>query len=103
MEIKECDLIDGVAQSVISSTFEVPSEERISMLRPGNTIKIGIKQTWDPNEFSAERCWSIIESIEGNTYLCSINNDLVMTHLHGIKYEDVVKVQKHNILAIYEF
>lgn len=103
MEIKECDLIDGVAQSVMHSTFEVPSEARIAKLKTGNTIKIGIKQNNDPNEFGAERCWANIKSIEGDSFICSIDNDLVMTDLHGIKYEDLVRVKKHNILAIYEF
>jgi RecB family endonuclease NucS len=103
MEIKKVDLIDGVAQSVISDTFEVPSPERIAMIQPGHTIKIGIKQNKKPKEFSAERCWATVKKIEGNSYICSIDNDLVMTSLHGIKYEDLVKVKKHNILAIYEF
>lgn len=103
MEIKGCDLIDGVAQSVMSSTFEVPSDLRISMIRPGHTIKIGIKQDKDPVDFGAERCWTKVISREGDSFVCSIDNDLVLTHLHGIKYEDLVKVHKHNILAIYEF
>lgn len=103
MEIKECDLIDGVAQSVMNSSFEVPSDLRISMIRPEHTIKIGIKQDKDPHDFGAERCWAKVISLDGDSFICSIDNDLVLTHLHGIKYGDVVKVQKHNILAIYEF
>jgi hypothetical protein len=103
MEIKKVDLIDGVAQSVMHSTFKVPSPGRISMIQPGTTIKIGIKQNKKSKEFGAERCWAIVKEIDGDSYICSIDNDLVMTNLHGIKYQDLVKVQKHNILDIYDF
>ena len=94
------DLIDGVAMSVIYDTFEVPSVDKIKSLEAGDFIKIGIKQNKDKNDFGAERFWCEIMEKSGDNFIGRVDNDLVMTHLHMVKYNDIILIQPQNILSI---
>ena len=77
-------------------TFDAPSYEDLQKLKNGDVVKVCVE---------GERFWTTIKEIHGddaNTIVAIVDNDLVRTHLHGIKYEDEIIFRKNDIYSIYK-
>ena len=97
---KTPDLLDGVAMSILYETFEVPSPEEIAKIKTGDNIKVGAKQNIDENSPNVERFWCKVIGKQGDSFLATVNNDLVLTHLHGLKFNDLIKIESYQIIGI---
>jgi len=69
-------------------TFEVPTDERLKALKPGDFVKVNAKP--------GERFWVKLDTVKGATLTGVIDNDLVYTDKHGLKMGDRVKFQRRN-------
>jgi TusA-related sulfurtransferase len=77
-------------------TFDAPSYEDLQKLKKGDIVKVCVE---------GERFWSTIKEIhedDANTVVAIVDNDLVRTHLHGIKYKDELSFHKNNIYSIFK-
>jgi len=69
-------------------TFEVPTDERLKALKPGDFVKVNAKP--------GERFWVKLDTVKGATLTGVIDNELVYTDKHGLKMGDRVKFQRRN-------
>lgn len=97
---KKSDLLDATVRSVIFETFEVSTEEEIAAIKPGNHVKVCAEFEQQENKCNGERFWCFVEQVNEDGFLCCVDNDLLFTDLHGYKFGDKIKVEKHNIIDI---
>lgn len=71
-------------------TFDCPSDKDIASIESGDHAKIAC---------DGERFWVHVIKIEDGWYKGVIDNNLVRTRLHGLKYGDPVQFQANNILS----
>ena len=74
-----------------SDTFEVPDSHALKHLQPGMLVKVCAEN---------ERFWCIIKGISGQEVTAIIDNDLVSTDLHGLKYGDEIIFETRHIYQI---
>jgi len=72
-------------------TFWIPSMSKLSSLQVGDFAKVIAP---------GERFWVIIRERKGNEFVGEINNDLVGTDLHKLKYGDLIAFKRDNICDI---
>ncbi len=97
----QLDLLQSGFRLALSSEALKPTDENIADLKVGAFIKIGL--TGD--EFPAipcEYCWTQLLNLnhDKNSYQVSIDNDLVLSHIHGLYDGDSLIITKDQILAI---
>ncbi len=89
-------LEDAQAMSILNKkTFDIPSNEDLLSIQPGNFVKVNA---------SGERFWVKVEftdSREGIIY-GRVDNDLDLTHIHGLKYGDDIEVRYYNVYSIHK-
>lgn len=73
------------------ATFEAPTADELDELRPGMHAKVCTAGE------GGERFWVKIDTIEGNTLTGKVDNDLVRTHAHGWKHNDVVTFERRHV------
>ena len=74
-------------------TWHDPSPDRKARLGKGDTVKIGVP---------GEKFWAeIVEKTEAG-FRVRVDNDLIMTDRHGLKYNDVVEITAENVCDIYD-
>jgi hypothetical protein len=73
-------------------TFYAPSAEELGALGAGSLVKVCT---------GAERFWTIIETLEGDTITAKIDNELTRTDIHGLKCDDLIQFEKRHIYQIY--
>ena len=100
--VKTPNLIDGVAQNKLYPSFEIPSLGNKAQLKAGMTVKVGVNTNPDYDGPGAERFWGIIQSIEEDSFILIIDNNLVLTDGHGLSYGDLIMVESRNIISIYD-
>lgn len=88
-------------QKEFPKTFQAPSQEELDNLKINDNIKIAVLLNTKLDDFTAERFWIKVTKIENDTVTGTVNNDLVRTHLHGLKYKDKITFEKKNIYSIY--
>ena len=72
-------------------SFWIPSMEQLDTLRVGDFAKVIAP---------GERFWVYIHEHNGNNFVGEINNDLVGTDLHKLKYGDLIAFKRENICDI---
>lgn len=73
-------------------TFEIPTLEERSSVKPGQFIKVGA---------NGERFWLRVASVmEDGSYCGIVDNDLVRSDEHGLYLGDDVIVGKEHVLDI---
>ena len=78
-------------------TFYKPSEEIISKLKVGDIVKLIFSfESDEPNVPRAERMWVIIQSINSESYVGTLDNDPY--HIKDIKAGDRVDFRKEHII-----
>lgn len=110
------NLIDARAAALANPTeFFVPSAGEFNLLTPGHLVKIGVTFKADkhvlnlegPTRISGERFWVRVTS--ATTGLLSgaivqligeVTNELVYTHIHGLKEGDLVRFEPRHVLEI---
>jgi len=73
------------------TTFEAPSLSELSGLRVGQFIKVCTE---------GERFWVKLEAIEEDKLFGRVDNELVFTERHGLRYNDKVTVQKRHVYDV---
>lgn len=73
-------------------TFKAPSPEELDELKAGDSVKISCDK---------ERFWVTIKNIDGDKISGTVDNSLVNTHIHGLRYKDTVTFEKKNIYNIF--
>jgi hypothetical protein len=76
---------------IYPNTFEAPSEKQLSMVEIGDAVKVCAIR---------ERFWVHVTAIDGNSLIGVIDNDLLFSEEHGLKYEDIVKFELRHIFSV---
>lgn len=74
-------------------TFFAPSEEDLSQIKPGVSVKVSIGR---------ERFWVTVTNVDGDEITGSVDNDLIFTEEHGLNYGDIISFKKENVYNIYD-
>ena len=79
-------------------TFTVPSTRRLSRIARDMYVKIGIEH----QHGLGERFWVIVKrhNYKEGYLIGEVNNDLVDTELHGVKYRDILRFTLENVMDI---
>lgn len=94
--MKKVKLIDAQKMNKLHpTTFEVPSKEELDGIKEGDSVKIGTKVG------IGERFWVTVTSVDGGAIKGVVNNDLVLTHEHGLVFDDEIEFKKKNVYSIY--
>lgn len=100
--IKTAKLTDAQEMKVLHpDTFYAPSEEELSMLRVGDTVKICAESSKPKEDDCSERFWVEITEIHDQNCVGRIDNDLVNTDLHGLDCDDLVHFTKRHVYNIF--
>lgn len=75
------------------STFEAPSFSELERIKPSDWVKICVA--------NLERFWVIVLSVNDEHITGTIDNHLIHTDIHELKYGDVVAFEKKHIYAIH--
>ncbi len=73
-------------------TFYAPPFDELNEIKKGSIVKIAA---------DGERFWVVVTSVKGNKITGTVNNDLVFTKDHGLRYEDRVEFEKKNVYGIF--
>lgn len=73
-------------------TFEAPTREELDSIQEGSSVKVCTND---------ERFWTVVTKIDGDNIKATVDNDLVRTKQHGLRYGDVIEFTKDNIYLIY--
>jgi hypothetical protein len=75
-------------------TFEVPAPAALNALTVGSVAKV------TPDTSPGERFWVEITEHNGNDFVGRIDNDLVLTVLHGLSRGDFIEFKSENVYSI---
>ena len=88
-------------------TFEIPSDQELKEIGPGDNVKIGVKIPPSTNEnlhptmrVDTERFWVEVEAVQDGVIQGKVNNDLIFTEQHGLKCDDRVTLMTENVYSI---
>jgi hypothetical protein len=100
-------LIDAFERSLSHpDTFNFPGFDIVEQAKPGHFLKVGAEFRDADSEWSGERFWVIVRTIEGRgaaTRLTGeINNELQCTASHGLKLGDMIAFAPQHVLD-YDF
>lgn len=73
-------------------TFEVPTIEELDNIQILDNVKISVGN---------ERFWVKVSEIKKTKVTGTINNDLVFTNTHGLRFGDTITFYKKNIYSIF--
>lgn len=92
-------MIDAEMRAIMyPTTFSVPSFQERSSLVVGQHAKIGVES---PDK-EGERFWvKVTEVVNHGYYVGQIDNDLVRTESHGLKYLDLIFFKAKHILSLH--
>lgn len=94
-------LLNGIeVQSQTPNTFIIPNEKEKASLNIGDSVKIGLYP--ESGIGASEKFWVIIsEVLQDGAFFGLVDNDLMLTHLHGYKDGDRIVFNKDHILNIW--
>ena len=75
-------------------TFDVPSQDELDNLKIDDSVKVCANH--------AERFWVTITEINGEKITGLIDNDLLYTNTHGLKFQDIITFFKCHIYDIWQ-
>lgn len=73
------------------ATFKAPSPRELDTVHPGSVVKICAGN---------ERFWVIVTDVQGFRLQGTVDNDLVHSNVHQLKYGDVVSFELRHIYQI---
>lgn len=95
--MKKANFVDAQQMQIDNpKTFYAPLQPELDEIKINDFVKIGVANQGK----RGERFWVLVTKIENQTITGIINNDLVLTHEHGLKCDDVVTFEKKNIYNI---
>lgn len=74
-----------------SATFEVPSDDSLSLLLSGDVVKVS---------HNGERFWVAVKDIFGDTIVGTVDNCLICDHPFG--HGDLITFEKRHVHSIYK-
>ncbi|MDQ6437904.1 hypothetical protein RB623_27940 [Mesorhizobium sp. LHD-90] len=100
-------LIDAFERSLSHpDTFNFPGFDIVEQAKPGNLLKIGAEFQDADSEWSGERFWVIVRTVEGAGAAVrltgGIDNELQCTDSHGLRLGDTVTFAPRHVLD-YDF
>lgn len=103
------NLIDAAARNRENPAgFQVPPPQAIAALAPGNFVKIGVEFKADEHVLNlegitkptGERFWVRLDACKHGIFYGVIDNDLVYTHIHGLRADQPVGFLAQHILDV---
>lgn len=73
-------------------TFIAPSEADLAQIKEGMHVKVSAAN---------ERFWCLVEAIDQDRITATVDNEVLGTPAHGLKYGDTVEFEKRHIYQIY--
>ncbi|EON2338977.1 hypothetical protein ACLLKL_001946 [Escherichia coli] len=73
-------------------TFSAPSAAELSMITPGTHVKVCVDD--------CERFWVLVTAVTRSGITGTVDNDLIRTHIHGLRYPDVVTFEPRHVYDI---
>lgn len=73
-------------------TFEVPTPEELAGIKAGDLVKVSIGDL--------ERFWVIVTGHEAQTITGTVDNDLLFTGRHHLKYPDVITFEERHVYVV---
>lgn len=74
-------------------TFGAPSADELGRIDVGDSVKVCAD--------NVERFWVTVTELNGDCLAGIVDNNLICTDQHGLKFGDIVKFKKCNIYSIY--
>jgi len=74
------------------TAFKVPSNKELDQIKKGSVVKICV---------GGERFWVSVTKVSGKKITGRVDNDLVNTDAHGLRYNDAVEFEKRNVYSIF--
>lgn len=91
--VSKAELVDAQQMATeYPDTFEAPTETMLAQIKVGDAVKICAN--------NKERFWVEVTAIDGKTLTGRIDNDLVFTDTHGLKYNDTVTFERRHIYQL---
>jgi hypothetical protein len=76
----------------------IPPGDALKKLRAGHVVKVGIAP--NGSRIKPELFWVIITHRTGSNFIGAVNNHLIRTEYHGVKYGDPLRFKLENIVNI---
>lgn len=97
------ELIDAFERSLsYPDTFDFPGFDIVEQAQPGNFMKIGAEFQDADSEWSGERFWVIVRTVEGAgasiRLTGEIDNELQCTASHGLRLGDRITFAPRHVL-----
>ncbi|EAO3414764.1 hypothetical protein E3L83_19515 [Salmonella enterica] len=73
------------------ATFEAPDKIELDCIMPGSHVKICAGD---------ERFWVLVTAVTREAITGTIDNDLVRTAIHGLRYNDTVSFERRHVYDI---
>ena len=73
-------------------TFEAPTTEELDNIFVGDTVKVSVL---------GERFWCEVVEVNSEVIKARVDNDLIFTDEHGIRYMDIIQFEKKNVYSIF--
>jgi len=74
-------------------TFYAPSKKELDTIESGVNVKVCLDD---------ERFWVEVSQVNGDEITGTVNNDLIHTASHGLKFGQEIKFEKRHVYMIYE-
>lgn len=93
-------LLDAQAAAVeYPDTFQVPSLTELAAIKVGDNVKIGA-ELGKGKGVGCERFWVEALFVTETTIIGAVNNSLVYTDTHKLKYGDIVEFDFNCVMSI---
>jgi|SRR5579872_680750 len=95
------NFVNGLAMNITNpDTFSVPSLDEKLAVKPGGHIKIGVKV--NSHNINCERFWGRVVQNDTDNHIITvmIDNDLICTDIHGLRYDDCIQVPYDVVLDV---
>lgn len=73
-------------------TFDAPSEDELAAIRPGDSVKVCT---------GGERFWVTVTQAGEAELTGTVDNDLVLTADHGLRYRDAVRFPRECVYSVW--
>jgi len=75
------------------ATFEAPDQPELDDLQAGQNVKVCIGD---------ERFWVMVGKVTGDVIEGMVDNYLINTDIHCLKYGDVIQFEKRHVYSIFK-
>lgn len=93
------ELMDGVERNrAHPDTFHIPYAEELDAIKVGFWVKVGA-MTPKAHRCEAERFWVKVTEVTPEGFKGTVDNDTVLANHHGLRYMDIVSIERRHVLA----